>query len=333
MTQVKGAPRIKGLKFRRFKDKSDYAAMSVVSQKSWLADGFEWIQTEEDVAGVYKDSEDRDPVKDILIIETDRKIVGYGEATTERTEEDTLLLWNSVHLLPEWRGKGIREAVFEFNESELIRRARRADTRSQFQTWANDASNDWKSLVLTRGFKPSWHVLEMVRSNLNDIPVFDLPDGLEIRQVAPRDYRQLWEGMRDAYKQEPWFTEARFDETHFNQWKNSSDLSPELWQAAWEGERIVGIVQNFVKKEENEAFGRKRGHTERIFVVPGWQRKGVARALISRSLAVLRDIGMVDATLDVTAENVSGALDLYQSLGYKAVYHFTFYRKELPQRT
>jgi mycothiol synthase len=171
----------------------------------------------------------------------------------------------------------------------------------------------------------------MVRSNLDNIPIYALPDGLEVKPVTSVDCRQVWEGMKQAYRKEPWFTESKFDDARFKQWIDSPDFSSELWQAAWDGDRIVGIVQNFVKKEENEAFVRRRGHTERIFVAPSWQRKGVARALISRSLGMLRDMGMEDATLDVTAENVSGALHLYESMGYRATNHFTFYRKSLPR--
>jgi len=304
--------------------------MSDISQKSWLADGFEWIQTGEDIENHYIDTQDRDPFKDITLIEIGARTIGYGEVSVEKSDADTLILWNFVHLLPEWRGKGIREAVFEFNEKELVKRARKGGPRSHFQTWANDAPNDWKSLLLDKEFRPSWDALEMVRSDLDDIPNYNLPNGLEVRPVTPVDYRHVWEGMRDAYKEEPWFTESKFDEASYRAWVSSSDLCPELWQAAWDGTRLAGIVQNFIKKQENEAFNRRRGHTERIFVAPSWQRKGVAKALISRSLRVLRDNGMEDATLDVVAENVSGALNLYRSMGYKEIHHFTFYRKPIP---
>jgi len=329
MTHVHDAPSINGISFRRFESDSDYSAMSTISTKSWLADGFEWIQTAQDIASSYRDTEDRNPFKDILLIEGGSETVGYGEINIEKRDDRTVILWNSVHLLPEWRGRGIREAVFEFNEKELKARAKAASSRGFFQVWANDAPNDWKSIVLANGFKPSWHVLEMVRRNLDDIPHHHLPEGLEVRPISSGDYRQIWEGMRQAYSEEPWFTESRFDEAHFRQWVDSPDFSSDLWQVAWDSDKVVGTVQNFVKKEENETFGRKRGHTERIFVIPSWQRRGVARALISRSLRMLREMGLKEATLDVTAENVSGALHLYESMGYRAINHFTFYRKPI----
>lgn len=329
MIEVKGAPKIKGLSFRRFRDKEDFARMVAVSQRSWLADGFEWLQTEEDIAISYKGREDRSLDDDLIMIEADGEVVGYGEIFTETIDKKSKIYWNSVHLLPEWRCRGLRETVFDFNERENLCRAKEGSYMGYLQAWANESPNDWRTIVLSKGFTPSWHILEMVRPNLDNIPDFPLPDGLEVRKVTERDYPQIWAGMKQAFRDEPWYTEWRFDDAHFRQWVESPDLDSDLWQVAWDGDKVVGTVQNFVKKAENEAFARSRGHTERIFVSRSWQRKGVARALISRSLKMLRDMGLQDATLDVNAENVSGALDLYQKMGYLPTYHFTFFRKQL----
>jgi mycothiol synthase len=104
---------------------------------------------------------------------------------------------------------------------------------------------------------------------------------------------------------------------------------PELWQIAWEGDEVVGGVHNYIDKEENEAFNRKWGHTEQIFVRRPWRKRGIAMALIARSLKILREHGMTEATLDVDTENPSGALELYESLGYRPYSEFIFYRKPL----
>jgi ribosomal protein S18 acetylase RimI-like enzyme len=43
----------------------------------------------------------------------------------------------------------------------------------------------------------------------------------------------------------------------------------------------------------------------------------VASALIARSLRDLRDHGIAEAALGVDAENASGALQLYEALGFR----------------
>lgn len=61
----------------------------------------------------------------------------------------------------------------------------------------------------------------------------------------------------------------------------------------------------------------------------GTHREDLRQALIARSLKVVRDEGMEAAALDVDSDNPSGALKLYESLGYKLEMEFTFYKKPI----
>lgn len=81
--------------------------------------------------------------------------------------------------------------------------------------------------------------------------------------------------------------------------------------------------------QENEEFHRKRGHVELISVKRPWRGKGIAKALIARSLKLLKSQGMTEAALGVDAENPSGALQLYEKMGFKVVKRGGIYRKPL----
>jgi len=120
-----------------------------------------------------------------------------------------------------------------------------------------------------------------------------------------------------------------WDEAHYERWLSSPTFKPDLWQIAWVGDEIVGSVQSFIDEDENREFGRRRGHTEQIFVVPSWRGKGLAKALIARNLRLLKDKGMTDATLDTEEANVHQAYKVYQRMGYRVVKQFTFYQKPL----
>ena len=48
-----------------------------------------------------------------------------------------------------------------------------------------------------------------------------------------------------------------------------------------------------------------------------WRRRGLARALVMRSLAVLRDRGLTSAGLGVDADNANEALRLYTECGFE----------------
>ena len=81
----------------------------------------------------------------------------------------------------------------------------------------------------------------------------------------------------------------------------------------------MSVVQNCIGREENRIFNKRVGHTEEIFAVKDWQHRGVASALVSRSLRLLTKLGMTEASLDVDTDNISGAKRLYTSLGHRPV--------------
>jgi ribosomal protein S18 acetylase RimI-like enzyme len=86
---------------------------------------------------------------------------------------------------------------------------------------------------------------------------------------------------------------------------------------------------NFIYPAENKALGVRRGWLDHVSVRRPWRRRGLASALIADSLRALRDEGMTEAALGVDAENLSGALRVYESQGFRAVRTSVSYRKAL----
>ncbi len=110
---------------------------------------------------------------------------------------------------------------------------------------------------------------------------------------------------------------------------DSPDTDPSLWLIAWDGEEIAGGVNNSIRPEQNDALGIRRGWLDSVFTRWAWRRRGLARALIARSLVALRDRGMTSAALGVDADNPSGALGLYEEAGFEIDDRFTAWRKPM----
>ncbi len=104
---------------------------------------------------------------------------------------------------------------------------------------------------------------------------------------------------------------------------------PSLWQVAWHGDEVAGMVLNFLDRAENEAMGRQRGYTEDIAVVKPYRQRGLAKGLITKSMRMFKEMGMTETALSVDTENPSGALKLYQNLGYSTDRKSVVYRKQL----
>jgi GNAT superfamily N-acetyltransferase len=89
------------------------------------------------------------------------------------------------------------------------------------------------------------------------------------------------------------------------------------------------MVLNRLDREQNEQYQRRRGYSQGVFVRRPWRRRGLARSLLAQTIRMFREIGMEETALGVDTQNPSGALQLYESVGYRAVQRHTFFDKEM----
>jgi mycothiol synthase len=323
------APAISGLTFRRFRGEEDYPAMATVVNESNKADQIDHTESVEDIAATYRHLVNCDPHKDMIFAEMKGDVIGFGRTWWILRSEGTRTYQHFALLMPEWRGKDIRRAMLSHNERRVreIASAHPKDEPRFFETWAADTETDWDSLLVAASYKPVRYLFEMVRPNLENIPDLPLPEGVEVRPAKPGHYRKIWDAAGEAF-QDHWGASEWRDEW-FQQWQEKSYFNPELFQVAWDGDEVAGMVLNYIHEEENSEYGRKRGYTEEISVRRPWRKKGLARALIAKSFKVLKDHGMTEAALAVDAENISGALKLYEDMGFRTVKRYTTYRKPL----
>jgi ribosomal protein S18 acetylase RimI-like enzyme len=76
---------------------------------------------------------------------------------------------------------------------------------------------------------------------------------------------------------------------------------------------------NYVFAAENAQLGIRRGWLDHVSVRRPWRGRGLAKALCAESFRVLRSRGIDEAWLGVDAANPTGALGLYESLGFVVV--------------
>jgi len=72
-----------------------------------------------------------------------------------------------------------------------------------------------------------------------------------------------------------------------------------------------------------------QGEGRYISVPKAWCGKGIAKALIARSLIAIKDVGMIEAALAVNTSNPTGAFHLYESMSYRIDSRSTLYRKHI----
>jgi mycothiol synthase len=269
----------------------------------------------------------------MLFAEMDRNVVGYSRVWWSQTEDTKWIYSGSAFLQPEWRHKGIRRAMLRYNERRLreIASIHPQNGERWFGAWCAEGEDHWESLLVDAGYRAVRHGFEMVRPDLEDIPDRPLPEGLEVRPVQADQYRTVFDAAKEAFRDSWEYSDDWWTDEEFESWQQEPTFQPELWQVAWDGDQVAGMVLNFIRHDENEEYGRQRGYTEPICVRRPWRRRGLARALIARSFSLLKKQCMTEAALGVDTENPSGALHLYESMGFRPVRRDSIYRKPMEE--
>lgn len=331
-----------GLSFRRFRGESDYAPMADVFTRSWAGDGLSHVLTPEEAARHYSSVKNGDPYRDFLMVEialdsqSQPQLVGYGRADWEEESSTDGSGTKRVHrfklyLVPEWRGVGIERAMLLYYERHLGKIAASYDFAGgrYLQTFVSDRHVAMVETLEGEGYEAMRYEYEMVRPDLESIPDLPLPEGIEVRPVRPEHLRTIWEAEVEAFGDD--WDHSEPVEGDYERWLNYPNFQPHLWQVAWDSQsnQVAGMIRNYISEEENQRYGRQQGYTEWISVRRPWRRRGLARALLARSLKMHKDLGMTQARLSVDSQNETGALQLYESMGFRVIVRTPTYRKQL----
>lgn len=332
MENINPIPCIPGLQLRNFLGVDDYQSIASVITASEAADGLERNVKAEDVALAYQHLNNCDPYLDVIIADVDGSTVGCARGWWEQMDSGQIWYFHNGFLVPEWRRKGIGSALLSAVE---LRQREIADSHPPgaeklFLVDVTQSQVGAAILLERNGYQPARYFDLMVRSDLEDIPEFPLPQGVELRPVTPEHYPAIWKVL-DETSQDEW-GHRKLTEEDYQEWLKNPHFQPDLWQIAWDiaGSDVAGTVLTYIDHSENEQLGLTRGYTEGIGVVRSWRRRGLARALISRSLLAQKAAGMTESALVVDSENPSDAANLYVSCGFQVVKRSTLYRKPVP---
>lgn len=325
------SPSIAGLRFRLFDNEADYRGMAAVHEQSRLWDQVDPLSARESVPTAETLAQ-RFPIvehlhsPDLLIAEINGQIIGYTHVLWRWTEESgTQVYLHLGYLIPAWRGQGIGRAMLHWAQERIRKLASEEQPSDAIMLATNVSSteNEANILVQSEGYTAIHRLSDMKLESLRSFsnPLF--PSELEIRPVTSDHFRAIYDAWKDAFS--GMLTSTPTNEEDYQEFlarhMNSANLDRSLCQVAWAKEQVVGLVWASLRGGV--------GIIEQVASRKAWQRRGIARILLMRSLNAFHERGIQQVRLFTDADNDQGARNLYESLGFREVKQHIFYRKPL----
>jgi mycothiol synthase len=332
---IPAAPNIEGLIFRYFADPSDYGGMAAVRAGSSQHDGIdpnsarESVPSETDMRNMFGE-EGLVGNPDLLLVAMNDQVIGYNHVFWRWTEVTGARVYLHLgYLLPQWRGKGIGTAMLAWAQQRIraIAAEDQADTQATFATNVSSTEHEADALIRNAEYRDVRRMTDMLVTLEPPIVVQSLPTGVEKRAVRPEHYRAIYHVMKGAVAV-IWTSTPESDADYqefLDEHVNHSSFDPTLWQIAWSGEQVVGIVLCRISNGV--------GHIAEVEIHPDWQRQGIGRSLLQSAFATFAERGIAEVRLFTDAADGLGARRLYESLGFREVKQHIFYRKPLAPET
>jgi ribosomal protein S18 acetylase RimI-like enzyme len=224
-------------------------------------------------------------------------------------------------VVPDRRGAGIGSAVLAWlvARGSEVARSGPTDAPGWLEVAAAEGDTPREELFGEFGFAPLRYYLEMRRRLAGFArPERELSAPL---RIVPYDFAYD-DAARAAHNEafRDHFAAVEMDDETWQRWVTGGQgFRADCSFLVIDGGEIAGYALNSVHPDDWPGLGFTEGWTHQLGVRRPWRGRGIAKVLLDHSAAAFAAEGLDFATLDVDAENPSGALGLYESQGYRRV--------------
>ena len=261
------------------------------------------------------------------------ELVGYF-CVYHRPASDGL---HKIHLegatRPDLRGQGIgtQLAAAMMRRAEQVHLEQAADVPVLYSLSGVSANAAQADLMAGIGLRPErWSFV--MRAGLADLPEpAPLPDGLRVQRYDDGMADLMLRTHNVVFRDHPNFTP--WTEAMWRQWVTESrNFRPELSFVVVDPAR-PGELAAYVQSNEYDAYfeatGRREAYVAKVGTRREYRGRGLATSLLQHCLGTYRDAGFEEASLDVDADNPTGALGVYERAGFEVELRRTDYTRRV----
>jgi mycothiol synthase len=252
----------------------------------------------------------------MFIAEWNGETAGMVSAHIDKFREEKKGFVQNLGVLPKFRRRGIAAKLFETALESLKKRGMEVA-----ETWAQTDRQGCIHLFEKFGFKQARITSIMIRK-LDSIPGKNRKDRqLTIRDMQMREEKEIEllnkldnESFREHFN----FRPVKIEETKYVLF-GMPWFTVQKWFFAVLNDQPVGYCGVAIDEGLNKEKNLKWGLIADIGVLKPYRRIGIGTLLMLHMMQELKDLGMKDAFLYVDYMNPTGAMKLYEKLGFKTL--------------
>lgn len=267
----------------------------------------------------------RDPERDSMVwFGPDGLLVAAGAVCAPPPGGSRCETFDGVH--PGWEDRGVGRVLFGWALDRVREMHAAQEPGSAWDYLATAYAADARAIATlsSMGLVPVRYFFEMVADPAR-APEVPVPDGLRVVAYHPELAEALYEAHEEAFA-DHW----GFEREPYHEFRgfvvDAADFRADLTLLAVDGDAIAGYVTSFEGADGRHFIGQ-------VGTRRPWRRRGVAGALVARSMALAAASGRTVSQLGVDSENPTGAMGVYERLGFATTSQMVAFQLSLPALT
>ena len=292
------------------------------------ADGDEDYASEQDLREEFGDP-DKDFERGSIAIYDGAAMAGYGTLTSRSTADPEHIMRHAGGVHPAYRGRGLGNDLLAWSERAAVPLHEERHPGRPLVLSGGCLSGNAGAVALyeSRGYQAARWFQGMLRDLSAPLPEISVPAGIRIVGYAP-DLAEDARLVRNESFRDHWGS----TETSAQAWAHmraSAAFRPGLSFLAYEGSEPLGVLISQEYPAHQARTGRRELYVAIVGTRSAGRKRGIATALLATVLSAARADGYDRASLGVDADSLTGAVRLYEQVGFTVHLIWTSFRKQL----
>ncbi len=294
-----------------------------------MADGGQEVRTVSDLARELADPRAPAATNTLSLVLRDGSLAGWATVHERFLARLARRVYLDGATHPAMRGRGIGRQLlgWAIARGEETLAVQPPDLPRFLEAFRDVTAADAIELHVAHGFSAVRHYMDMQRDLALELP--PEPDVAGIR-IVPYEATRA-EAMRCAHNEafaDHWSSEPVETEDWDRDFVGDPHFRADLSFVAVAGDEVAGYSANYCSEADWIASDVRDAWIGQLGVRRSWRGRGLATALVVHSMAAFRAAGMGAASLGVDAENPTGAVGLYERVGFVVKRRFVRLRRD-----